>query len=423
MGNIGESCPGRAGRIRARPACVRAVVALALITACGFSGTAAPGPDATASPAPDAAEVDAPAPVGELRGVWITRFAFSNQTQLEGIIDRAAAAGFNAVFVQIRGEGDAYYQSSIEPWAKRLTGTLGRDPGWDPLQVAIDRAHLRGLELHAYFNVFSSWAAATQVTAAEGTKQHALYAHPEWLAVQSNGQNGDTEYRWLSPGIPAVRAHNTAVARDLLAHYAVDGLHLDRIRTPGPDYSRDAVTVAAYDAAKAADPALTWADFMRAQVDQQVADIHAALVQVRPQAKLSAAVWGIYQPLPGCSTSQGYGNYYQDSLAWLAAGTMDALAPMVYWPIEPGACTDWSTLVDGFVAARAGRQIWAGMHALDDGAWSLPGVASRIARAREAGAHGTVVFASTYLEPDHWAELAAGPYAEPAPTPAMAWKP
>ena len=400
---------------------VAVVVAVALFAACGSSGDATP--DATIDP--DVAVDAPPTPViGEMRGVWITRFAFTTQAQLEAVIDHAAAAHFNAVFVQIRGEGDAYYNSTIEPWAKRLTGTLGRDPGWDPLQVAIDRAHMHGMELHAYFNVFSSWATATTVTVAEGTKQHALYAHPEWLAVESDGMNGDSEYRWLSPGIPAVRAHNTAVARDLLSKYAVDGLHLDRIRVPGPDYSRDAITVAAYNTAKAATPSLTWADFMRAQVSQQVADIHAAVTELRPKAKLSAAVWGIYQPLPGCATSQGFANYYQDSLAWLAAGTMDALAPMVYWPIEPGACTDWSTLVDGFVAARAGRQIWAGMHALDYTAFSFPAIRSRIDRSRVGGTHGTVIFASAYLEPDRWSAFVdnAGPYADKAPTPPMFWK-
>lgn len=402
---------------------VRAVVALALLTAACNSSSSGERPDAN-DIAPDA-DIDAPESVtGELRGVWITRFGFSTRAQLESIIDRAAAANFNAVFVQIRGEGDAYYNSALEPWAKRLTGTLGRDPGWDPLQVAIDRAHMHGMELHAYFNVFSSWATATPITAAEGTKQHALYVHPEWLAVESDGQNGDTEYRYLSPGIPEVRAHNAAVARDLLSKYAVDGLHLDRIRVAGPDYSRDSVTVAAYNAATSANPALTWGDFMRAQVSDQVAQIHAALVAVRPKAKLSAAVWGIYKTLPGCSTSQGYVNYYQDSLGWLAAGTMDALAPMVYWPIEPGACTDWSKLVDGFVAGRAGRQIWAGMHALDGGAFTFPAIRSRIDVSRVNGTHGTIVFASAYLEPDRWSEFsnATGPYADEAPTPAMSWK-
>jgi uncharacterized lipoprotein YddW (UPF0748 family) len=407
---------------------VAAVAFSALLIACGSDG-GGESVDAGALPADADVDVDAAGPRGELRGVWITRFAYNTQAGLEAIIDRAAAAHMNAVFVQIRGEGDAYYHSAYEPWAKRLSGTLGRDPGWDPLQVAIDRAHAHGMELHAYFNVFSAWPASTPVPAAEGTLQHALYSHPEWMAVTSAGVNGDSEYRWFSPGIPAVRAHIAATARDLLAHYDVDGLHLDRIRTPGPDYSHDAVTNAAFAAAQQANPSLTWADFMRAQVSAMVAELYAVVHEVRPAARVSASVWGIYTPLPGCSTSQGFANYYQDSRGWLAAGTMDALVPMIYWPIEAGACTDWATLLDGFLAARSGRHLWAGMHALDDDAWDFAAVQARIAYARTAGAEGTVVFASTYLDADvtRWDAYvgtadAPGPFAEPATPPPMPWK-
>ncbi len=388
-----------------------------------------PGEPATDAPATDAAVDAPPAPAGEQRGVWVTRFAYSSRAGLEAIIDRAAAANMNAVFVQIRGEGDAYYRSTHEPWARRLTGVLGRDPGWDPLQVAIDRAHGHGMELHAYFNVFSAWPASMPVPQAEGAVQHALYDHPEWLAVDSTGANRDSEYRWFSPGNPAVRAHIAATARELLTSYDVDGLHLDRIRTAGADYSHDAVSNAAFEAARAGNPQLTWGDFMRSQVDAMVAELYAVIGEVRPQVRHSAAVWGIYQPLPGCNTSQGYANYHQDSRAWLAAGTMDALVPMIYWPIEDGACTDWAALLDGFLDARSGRHVWAGMHALDDDAWDFAQVRGRVEHARTAGAEGTVVFASTYLDADvtRWNDYvgtaeAPGPFAEPEVTPAMPWK-
>ncbi len=412
---------------------IAALAVLAVATALGACA-APPGDD----PGVDAATVDLDAatvepdaaePAGELRGVWITRFAYSTRAGLEAIIDRAASANMNAVFIQIRGEGDAYYRSTREPWARRLTGVLGRDPGWDPLQVALDRGRMHGMEVHAYFNVLSAWSASQPLPAAEGSVQHALYAHPEWLAVDSTGQNRDSEYRWFSPGIPAARAHIVATARELLERYDVDGLHLDRIRTAGADYSHDAVTQAAFDAARALDPQLTWGDFMRTQVNTMVAELYAAAEEVRPRVKLSASVWGIYRPLPGCNTSQGYANYYQDSRAWLAAGTMDALVPMIYWPIEPGACTDWATLLDGFMAARADRHIWAGMHALDDGGWDFAAITSRITYARATGAQGTVVFASTYLDQDtsRWTDYvgeppAPGPFAAPSPTPRMSWK-
>ncbi len=421
----------RAGRKAASAAGVRLILALiaALVGACTFDSpeASAPGGDDPGAP-PVLGDV---LEGGELRGVWITRFAYVDRAGLEGIIDRAAAAGFNAVFVQIRGEGDAYYQSAHEPWSRRLSGVLGRPPGWDPLRVAIDRAHAHGLELHAYFNVFSAWAAGQPVPYAEGPVQHALVAHPDWLAVDSTGTSRDPEYRWFAPGNPAVRAHVAAVARDLLSKYDVDGLHLDRIRTPGPDYSRDAATTSAYNAARAADPQLTWGDFMRSQVTAMVAELYTVIAETRPAVRLSASVWGIYKPLPGCATSQGYANYYQDSLAWLAAKQIDAIVPMMYWDIEPGACTDWSRLLDGFLAGRAGRHVWAGMHAYDDAdTWSFDEVRGRIDRARAVGAEGTVVFASSYLDLDRarWdafagTDAAPGPFHDPAPPPPMSWKP
>jgi len=364
----------------------------------------------------------------ELRGLWITRFAYNSQASLEGIIDRAAGAGFNAVFVQIRGAGDAYYQSNVEPWARGLTGTLGQDPGWDPLRVALNRGHMLGIQVHAYFNALSAWTVSLGAPPmAEGNNQHALYTHPDWLAVTSNGVNEDTEYMWFSPGIPEVRAHIAAVATDLLARYEVDGLHLDRIRTAGRDYSHDAVSNAAFAAAQAQTPALTWADFMRTQVNLTVAEIHAALVATRPRAAFSASVWGIYNPLPGCNTSAGYRDYYQDSRAWLANGTMDALVPMIYWPIAAGACTNWAALLDGFLGERANRHIWAGMHALDDNTFNITEIQSRVAYARTASAQGTVVFASTYLDQGtgRWDAFDAvgGPFAQPADVPVMPWKP
>jgi uncharacterized lipoprotein YddW (UPF0748 family) len=410
---------------------VRTLLACVIVAACSSPTSEPVSPDSAQTPA-DAATVDvidADMRARELRGVWITRFAYATRADLEGIIDRAAAAHFNAVFVQIRAEGDAYYTSAHEPWAKRLSGTLGRDPGWDPLRVAIDRAHSHGMELHAYFNVFTAWNATQAIPTAEGSVQHALTAHPDWLAVDSTNTNRDTEYRWFAPGNLAVRAHIAATARDLLMKYDVDGLHLDRIRVPGPDYSRDAATVAAYDAAHAIDSSLTWADFMRSQISAMVAELQTVVAETRPTAKLSASVWGIYKPLPNCATSQGYANYYQDSLGWMAAGTIDAIVPMIYWSIAPGACTDWSTLLDGFLAGRANRHVWAGMHALDQTTWQFDQINARIERSRVAGAQGTVVFASAYLDADvsRWSSFvgtddAPGPYAEPAVVPAMAWK-
>ena len=54
----------------------------------------------------------------------------------------------------MRPAADAVYASALEPWGAMLTGTQGTDPGYDPLAFAVQEAHARGLELHAWINPF-----------------------------------------------------------------------------------------------------------------------------------------------------------------------------------------------------------------------------------------------------------------------------
>jgi uncharacterized lipoprotein YddW (UPF0748 family) len=396
---------------------------------------------------------DAGVPNREVRAVWVTRFHYNTANDVKRIIADAATGGFNVVYFQIRGNGDAYYASMLAPWAKKLTGTLGKDPGWDPLQTAIDAAHLKGIELHAYWNVFAAWptpagCGSTTCTCKPaqgmtdscslpeavpaGMPEHMLRVHPEWMAVTQQGVSVDSEYYWFSPGNPAVKQHIVAAATELLDKYAVDGLHLDRVRYPGQVYSYDSASQTAYNALGAdGGTKPTYADWERANVTEVVAQIYAAMKSRRPNAVLSASVWGIYKPLPGCNTSQGYGNYYQDSIGWMKAGAIDALTPMIYWDIASG-CTDWAKLLDGFMAGSNGRPIVAGMHALDNGVPQPAKMKARIEYARGVGAAGTSIFASTYLDwkpsgadaGSTWTTFRAdgGPYVEDAGTPPITWR-
>ncbi len=400
---------------------------------------------------------DAGSPSGEVRGVWVTRFAYANanpataKATITRIMSGAAAGGYNVVYFQVRGNGDAYYRSAIVPWAKALTGTLGRDPGWDPLQFAIDEAHARGLQLHAYFNAFTAWTVPSGCAAAgtcscvaaqgqpdscvlpeavpAGAPEHWLRAHPDALVVNTAGRAIDGEYYWFSPANLAYRAHLIAAADELLGRYAVDGLHLDRIRYPGSWASYDPESEAAWAALPAPKPARD--DWQRDNVTAAVAGIYAAMKTRRPAAVLSASVWGIYKRLPGCSTSEGYPQYFQDSIGWMKAGKIDAIVPMIYWDIGTG-CTDWSKLLDGFLAGAAGRPVIAGMHALDMSEVRPARLTARVDYARRVGAAGTSVFASTYLDQppsgstsgDSWAVLrgTGGVFSADAAVPPITWR-
>ena len=203
-------------------------------------------------------------PRREVRGLWISRFDLGSapirRERLVELVNRAADAGFNVILLQVRATGDAYYSPGLEPWSYRLTSAwiedLGRDPGWDPLAVAIETAHARGLQLHAYLNAFSMWecglwgAAAhdpgAPVLAARKLRRREAVLRPHLARgyARVNGEPlpmGDAktdpvacfEYILGSPGVDRVHQQNLAVFKDLAARYAIDGIHLDRVRYPG----------------------------------------------------------------------------------------------------------------------------------------------------------------------------------------------
>jgi len=121
----------------------------------------------------------------EFRGLWVTRFDWTRfgytatQSDLDAIVDRAASAHFNALLFQVRGTSDAYYSSTLEPWAARLTGsttkTLGTNPGFDPLTYMITRAHQSGLQVHAYINIFPTWLCGVGAPPIDARPQHLFW--------------------------------------------------------------------------------------------------------------------------------------------------------------------------------------------------------------------------------------------------------
>jgi len=383
---------------------------------------------------PLAIKQEPPEPMVELRGLWVTRFDWTlnaadvNPAKLDEIVNNAALAGFNALFFQVRGEADAFYDSNVEPWSQRLTGTLGQNPGWDPLQYLIQKAHERGLQVHAYINVYPVWLGCTPPP--DGTVPRHLY----YLIQDEHGLTGDKpnglqwdtdgnvicdSYLRASPASLFVDDHLLAVATDLVTRYDVDGLHLDHARYALRASSCDPVSAAAYGADCFDGDGQAYAAWQRQQVNGTIAKFYEQIVPLKPDIWLTAAVWPIYIDYWGWGGTQGYHDFYQDSKAWLANDTIDAIMPMIYgssfW-----TQARFATLVEDFQASNNGRYIIPGIGAdFDD----FAEIEARINMARAAGTAGHAIFSySALLAHGYFDDMAAGPYAETAVVPGIPWR-
>ncbi|TAE49809.1 MAG: glycoside hydrolase, partial [Bacteroidetes bacterium] len=151
-------------------------------------------------------------PAREFRGAWIatvknvdwpSRSGLSTEEQqqeLTEMLDQFQSCGINAVIFQVRPAGDAFYESSYEPWSEWLTGRQGQPPfpRYDPLEWLINACHARGMELHAWFNPFR--ALTDPGSARQLDPRHLAMRQPELLL-----RYGSNLY--LDPGLPEAREY------------------------------------------------------------------------------------------------------------------------------------------------------------------------------------------------------------------------
>lgn len=266
---------------------------------------------------------------GDVRAIWVTRFDYKTADDVAKIMEDCSQAGFNVVVFQVRGNATAFYPSKIEPWAEQFDF---KSPGFDPLAVACNEAHERGLELHAWVNVIPAW---------RGTKPPScpdqLYnKRPEWFWYdqQGNRQPLTTFYVSLNPCLPEVREYTVDVFHEIVANYPIDGLHMDYIRFPSEppaipagsdiDYPRDARTLALYKEATGLEPDTnreSWNRWRTDQVTKLVADIRSMMRRTKPSAALSASVGAEYPESL---------RFFRDDRQWVKEKLIDAAFLMNY---------------------------------------------------------------------------------------------
>jgi uncharacterized lipoprotein YddW (UPF0748 family) len=326
-----------------------------------------------ATPAERADDPAMPPPVErEFRGVWIASVANldwpsvpglspdSQRAELLAMFDRARELRLNAVILQVRPAADALYPSALEPWSAWLTGEQGRapDPYYDPLAFAVEAAHERGLELHAWFNPYRAWHPAAHGAPAA---THISRANPELVRSYGN-------YLWMDPGEPAVRRRSLDVVLDVIRRYDVDGVHIDDYFYPYRETGADGREIdfpdsLSYGRYTAGGGTLDRSHWRRWNVDTYVAELYAAVKREKPWVKVGISPIGTWRPnvAPQLGGFDAYESIFADARKWVLDGSLDYLAPQLYWPI---ARTDVSfpVLLDWWVRQNVhGRGMYAGL--------------------------------------------------------------
>lgn len=309
----------------------------------------------------------------EVRSVWMatvwaldwpssTSSTTAQKNEMVKYLDVLQKNNFNAVYFQVRTMSDAFYKSSYEPWSSYLTGTRGKDPGWDPLAFVVEECHKRGIECHAWVNPYrfstgSNWSTA---------QDQALKSAGMLLAyTKSDGKTTTI----LNPGLESVRKRIVDVCKEIISNYDVDGLVFDDYFYP----EGIPVTSSAgdYDLWQKSGASMTFGDWRRNNVNQMVADVYKMVQHQKPYVRFGISPAGAACTSAAVAAKHGidrcpvasdwqYDGIFSDPVAWLEAGTIDYISPQLYWKTNHktnpfGPMTKWWS----YVAKHFGRHHYA----------------------------------------------------------------
>ncbi len=300
-------------------------------------------------------------PKRELRGVWIATvknidWPYSNtestqkqKNELIVMLNKLKDAGINAVYFQVRTECDALYKSDLEPWSFWISGKQGKapEPYYDPLEFAIEEAHKRGIEFHAWFNPYR---AVRKVGDYELSPNHISLTHPDWILDFNDN-------KMLNPGLPEVKNYISSIISDVVRRYNVDGIHFDDYFYPYVPIvsNEDSITYLNFN-----EGGLNIDDWRRNNINSMIAQCYDSILSINPNIKFGVSPFGVVEnKYAGTNSFNSYDKIYCDPLNWINNKTVDYVMPQLYWSIDDKK-SDYKLLLPWWASVVNDRQLYIG---------------------------------------------------------------
>jgi len=290
----------------------------------------------------------------EFRAFWVDGFhsGFKTSTQVTTLLNDIRNANCNAVVVELRKRGDAYYTPNTNYVDYEPHATDTSPSSFDPLADLIRKAHgttdgKRRIEVHVWLVTWPIWGSTTP----PADPQHPYNRHPEWLTQDSSGTTWNGQSYCFDPGHPGAMNHTYRIAMNLVTNYDLDGINFDYIRYAGNTWGYNPTAVSRFHAryGGSGNPSSTdtnWLQFRRDQVSAFLRKVYLNTLASKPNVKVSAdtITWA---PGPAnlsawYSSSAAWNNVLQDWRGWMQEGILDLNIPMAYFDQAGAYAQDWT---------------------------------------------------------------------------------
>lgn len=261
-----------------------------------------------------------------MKGVWVTYMELSMEHEADKsekaftekfkvIAENCRDSGFNTLIVQVRPFCDALYKSDYYPYSHILTGTQGKNPGYDPLKIMCKICRSKGLNIHAWVNPYR----VTYNNVPERLSQNNPYLMDKNMAVETETTTV------LDPSNEKARKLIANGVAEIVKNYDVDGVQFDDYFYPVDIESLD---IAGYNdyREKAKGEIMTLENWRKANVNLLVAECCAAVHKYGKNAVFGISPQG---------NLENNAELYADVKSWCeVSGYCDYICPQIYFSLE-----------------------------------------------------------------------------------------
>ncbi len=335
----------------------------------------------------------------EMRAVWVPYMSLDMknssdksekafQAKFDAIVSRAKNAGMNTLIVHVRPFGDALYPSKLFPWSHLLTGTQGKDPGYDPLAYMVKATHDAGMEFHAWVNPLRIQITGNPASLSSDNP------YTKWIddPTKPNWTMNFEGKKYYNPGVPAVRDYIVAGIEEIVRGYDVDGVQFDDYFYPTQAASIDSVSY------QASGSSMAQLDWRRDNINQLVSAVYSAIKAIdssvefgiSPQANIQSD-WNMGADVRTWSTQSGYVDYICPQIYFNFENT--------FMPFTKTAQTWRDMVTHPNVKLYFGLGLYKAGSDADGGTWlkSNSIIADQIRAGRDLGVDGFMLYSWEYL--------------------------
>lgn len=420
-------------------------------------------------------------PKQELRAAWFTPInggwlkepsasVSEKKSEIESYLDKAKAAGLNAVFIHVRPYADRLYEKNAysfegtmyrvaEPISRFATGTRGSSTNFfDMLEYWVQEGHKRGIEVHAWVNPYRWADILGEYYKGHVPSQWANYYNncsedvnvKDWMITSRYVNNDKTYTRFVfDPSDSRTKARIRNVCIVLAGNYDIDGIVFDDYFYPeGLSSDSSAEDWSNYQSYLNNGGSMSLADWRRNNVNEMIESVNYWIHKVKPYLRFGvspagAAYGGLkdsdglpsmynysYDGLTCKPPENQYNGIYSDPLAWLRNKTVDYISPQLYWP-NSHSSNPFGPMVDWYskAAEKFGRHIYASQTI--EFTWMVPdnetGYAELVRQLNQTRktnrdkAPGEIMYSSLRMFNGYNSYVKQNAYQYPASVPAMTW--